>query len=123
MENNNIQNPNNGKVAGIISYFWFIGWLISYFAFHKDNKTELGSYQLRQTLLFAIVATVISWTLGAVIILLIGLINIFALVYLLQLINIGFLVLWVVGLIGAIKGEKKPIPFVGELAQRIFPNI
>jgi len=123
MENNNIQDQNNGKIAAIVSYFWIIGWLISYFALHKDNKTELGSYQLRQTLLFAIIATGISWSLGAVVTVLIGLTNVFALIYLIQLINLGFLVLWVIGLIGAIKGEKKPIPFIGEWAQRLFPNI
>ena len=32
-------------------------------------------------------------------------------------------VLWIIGLISAIKGEAKPIPFLGELFQKWFANI
>ncbi len=49
---NTFNTGDNGKTAGIISYLTIVGWLIAFFAMHKDNKTELGSYQLRQTLLF-----------------------------------------------------------------------
>jgi len=57
MEINEIKKSDDGKMAGIISYLWIIGWLVAYFGMHKDNRTELGSYQLRQTLLFAILST------------------------------------------------------------------
>jgi len=49
--NNSFNTGDNGKTAGIISYLTIVGWLIAFLAMHKDNKTELGSYQLRQTLL------------------------------------------------------------------------
>lgn len=124
METNNPFQTNpvstdNGKTASIVSYFWFIGWLIAYFAMYKDNKTDLARYQLRQTLLFHIATTVISYGSGLLIVSTGGL----SIYYLLRIVQFGFLILWIIGLIGAINGEKKPIPFIGERAQTMFPGI
>jgi uncharacterized membrane protein len=47
----------------------------------------------------------------------------FSLYGLLRLVELAFFVLWIIGLIGAINGEKKPIPFIGEMAQTMFPTI
>lgn len=113
----------DGKTAGIISYFTLIGWLIAYFLMHKDKKTEIGSYQLRQTLLFNIIAIIIGWGLNFILGLLIVSTGLFFLVFLSYLIYIALFVLWIIGLIGAINGEKKPIPLIGERAQTVFPNI
>ncbi|WP_421944451.1 DUF4870 domain-containing protein [Pedobacter sp.] len=128
METNNPFQTNpvqtdNGKTASIISYFWFIGWLIAYFAMYKDNKTDLARYQLRQTLLFHLVTTVISWGLGILFGLVLFSTGGFSIYYLLRAIQVGFIILWIIGLIGAINGEKKPIPFIGERAQTMFPSI
>jgi len=116
-------NQQNGKVAGIISYFTIIGWLIAYFAFHQNNRTSLGSYQLRQTLLFHIVLMVVRWGLA----LILGAVwlttGVFSLYYFLRVVDVVFLIIWIIGLIGAINGEKKPIPFLGEPAQNMFSNI
>jgi len=49
--------------------------------------------------------------------------GIYSLTYLGTILQLGLLALWIIGLIGAINGEKKPIPFIGEHAQRLFPNI
>ncbi|WP_131539068.1 hypothetical protein [Pedobacter nototheniae] len=121
--NNNTVTTDNGKTAGIISYFWFIGWLIAYFAMHKDNKTELGSYQLRQTLLYNIVVTVLGYGLGFILGILVVSTGILALVYIAYVVQIGLFIIWIIGLIGAINGEKKPIPLIGEKAQTMFPTI
>ncbi|MCZ4223642.1 DUF4870 domain-containing protein [Pedobacter rhodius] len=121
--NNNFTATDNGKTAGIISYFTIIGWLIAYFAMHKDNKTELGSYQLRQTLLFAIVSTVIGWGLGFVLGILIVSTGVGALIYIAYILQIALFIIWLIGLIGAINGEKKPMPLIGEKAQTMFPGI
>ncbi|WP_231462792.1 DUF4870 domain-containing protein [Pedobacter sp. Leaf132] len=128
METNNPFQTNpasadNGKSASIVSYFWFIGWLIAYFAMYKDNKTDLARYQLRQTLLFHLVTTVISWGLGIFIGLALFSTGGTAIYYLLRIIQVVFLVFWIIGLIGAFNGEKKPIPFIGERAQTMFPSI
>lgn len=119
----NVASESEGKTAGIISYFSLIGWLIAYFAMHKDKKTEIGSYQLRQTLLFNIVAIIIGWGLSFVLGILIVSTGIFALIYITYILYIGLLIVWIIGLIGAINGEKKPMPLIGEKAQTMFPNI
>jgi len=127
-EPNNFPAPvaDNGKTAGIISYFTFVGWLIAFLAMHKDNKTEIGSYQLRQTLLLYIVG--IGFYIAVeIIIAMLFFMGAFGLViafgWLTWLAGIGIFVLWVIGLIGAINGEKKPIPLIGEKAQTMFPGI
>jgi uncharacterized membrane protein len=119
MDNPTVEDP--GRTAGIISYLSLLGWLIAYFAFHQKNKTELGSYQLRQTLLFHIVYMVVSGIAGFIIAL------IFPSVALSQvvnwIINGVFLVLWLIGFIGAATSKKTPIPFLGERAQVMFAGI
>lgn len=121
--NNNITTSDNGKTAAIISYFSIIGWLIAYFAMHKDNKTALGSYHLRQTLLFAIVSIILGWGFGFVLGILIVATGIVALAYLMYIVYIALFIVWIIGLIGAINGEQKPMPIIGEKAQTMFPSI
>jgi uncharacterized membrane protein len=38
------------------------------------------------------------------------------------LINIAIFVLWILGLLNAIKGQQKPIPLVGEYYQKWFAD-
>jgi uncharacterized membrane protein len=122
---NNFGSQDNGKTAGIISYFTIIGWLIAYFALYQNNKTSLGSYQLRQTLLFHFAYVVIRWGLSFVlgVIWLSGTGGIFSLYYLLKIVDLGFFILWIIGFIGAVQGEKREIPLLGERAQTMFPSI
>ena len=118
-----IVTGDNGRTVSIISYFTIIGWLIAYFGFHKNNKTSLGSYQLRQTLLLHIVFFIIRFGLSFVLASIGMSPAVLSLYYFFRLIELGFLALWIVGLIGAINGEKRPIPLLGEWAQTMFPGI
>jgi uncharacterized membrane protein len=114
---------DNGKLAGIISYFFIIGWLIAYFALYINNKTSLASYQMRQTLLFHIVSMVVRWGLSIIlgaIWLSTGFVSLDSLLW---LVSVVFFIIWIIGLIGAINGERRPIPFIGEPAQNIFAGI
>jgi uncharacterized membrane protein len=113
---------DNGRTAGIISYLTIIGWLIAYFGFHQKDRSELGSYQLRQTLLFHIISIVLNGLSGFIIGILfyspLGLAE-----NLLWIIRLTLFVFWVIGFIGAAKGQKRPIPLIGERAQTTFPGI
>ena len=111
------QNVDNGKTTAIVSYITLIGWLIAYFAMHQSNKTSLGSYHLRQTLLL-ILCGVGYWILTFVITLALPILGL-----ILSIGWLGFLVLWVMGLIAAINGEEKPMPLIGEKAQELFKGI
>jgi len=108
---------DNGKTTAIVSYITIIGWLIAYFGMHQSKKTSLGSFHLRQTLLLFIIAIVyqIVITIITMAVPAIGLI--------LSLGGLVFLVLWIMGLIGAINGEEKPMPLIGAKAQEIFKGI
>ena len=121
--NNNITTSDNGKTAAIISYFSIIGWLIAYFAMHKDNKTALGSYHLRQTLLYAIVSMVLSWGFSFLLGIIIVATGSIALANLIWIVYLALFIVWIIGLIGAINGEQKPMPIIGEKAQTMFPSI
>ncbi|WP_113653930.1 hypothetical protein [Pedobacter namyangjuensis] len=123
MENSNLTTTDNGKTAAIISYFTIIGWLIAYFAMHKDNRTAIGGYHLRQTLLFHIVSIILSWGLGFVVGIIIFATGIVALAYLMYIIYLGLFIVWIIGLIGAINNEAKPMPIIGEKAQSMFATI
>ena len=116
-------NEDSGKTAGIVSYFSIIGWLIAYFGMHQNNKTSLGSYQLRQTLLLHIVSVGIWIIFDIVLLPMIFTTGFYGFSWIINLLWLGFLVLWIIGLIGAINGEKKPIPLIGDRAQTMFPGI
>jgi uncharacterized membrane protein len=120
MENNfNGTTTENGKVAAIVSYLSIIGWLVAYFGMHKDKKTELASYHLRQTLLLYIIGFILGLGQRIVIsIMPVGLVStVFGIVY------FALFILWIIGLIGAIQGIKKEIPLIGKKAESLFPNI
>jgi uncharacterized membrane protein len=121
--NNNFSTADDGKTAGIISYLTIVGWLIAYFAMHQNNKTSLGSYQLRQTLLFHIISIVIYYVLNMIFYSLFLSGGFWSAVSLNWIVRVVLFVLWLIGFLGAINGEKKPIPLIGERAQSIFPTI
>ena len=102
---------NDGKTVAIVSYLTLIGWIIA-FIMHNNNKTELGAYHLRQMLgllLLGIALSVIARVVGIPVV-----------VWILQ---IGIFVLWIMGLISAFNGQKKPIPLIGEQFQNWFKGI
>jgi len=109
-------SSNNGKLVAILSYiFWIVAIIIHYVG---GNKTKLGAYHLRQTLGLFIVGLIagiicviimkISLTLGLIIY---------------WIIAICLFVLWVFGLIAAIKGEEKPTPVLGAKIQSILGGL
>src|ERR1700712_2935692 len=117
--NNEISTGDDGKTAGIVSYFFILGWLIAYFAMHQKNKTSLGSYQLRQTLLFHIIAMIIFFALNLLFYTMIFATGSWAADALSWFFRAFIIIIWAIGFLGAINGEKKPIPLIGEKAQSL----
>ncbi|HJP63568.1 MAG TPA: hypothetical protein VJ844_09015 [Mucilaginibacter sp.] len=121
--NNNISTSDDGKTASIVSYLTVIGWLIAYFAMHNDKKTELGSYHLRQTLLLYIIGIGVYIVWSVVFVSLLFSTGFTLALTLNWVIRVGLFVLWIIGFIGAVNGEKKPIPIIGDMAQNMFKGI
>lgn len=99
------------KTRGIVAYLTLIGWIIALVT--NNPKDEQTSFHLRQMLgiiLFGVAASILAaipllgliiWPLG----------------------TIAAFVFWVIGLISAIEGSRKPVPFVGEHFQEWFKGL
>jgi uncharacterized membrane protein len=119
-QNNSVVNTtDNGKTVALLSYITIIGWIVA-FVMNNNQKTALGSYHLRQTIMLFVTGLClyiiqlvllfvpfIGWLIGLLMI----------------LVYIGLAVLWLVGLIAAVNGEMKPMPLIGEKAQQIFKGL
>ncbi|GAB1858184.1 hypothetical protein MHTCC0001_30210 [Flavobacteriaceae bacterium MHTCC 0001] len=95
---------SDGKNVAIIAHITLIGWVIA-IIMNGSNKTELGSYYIRQ-MLGLIILGFLSW------IPFIGLV-----------IGLACFVFWIISLVGALSGEKKPVPILGEHFQNWFSSI
>ncbi|PVW15638.1 hypothetical protein [Marixanthomonas spongiae] len=103
--------PDNGKNVAIIAYITLIGWIIA-LVMHNNNKTDLGAFHLRQMLGLMLLGLALS------------VLNMLLDIYFLGvIIQLGMLVLWILGLVSAVQGEKKPIPLLGEQFQQWFAGI
>lgn len=91
----------NKRATDIVCYFSIVGWLIAYFA--SANKDE-SKFQLNQTLTLAI-AEIALQILGYVPIV----------KYFVWIADIALFVFWLIGFIGACKGEDKEIPVLGKI--------
>lgn len=94
----------DSKNVAIIAHITIIGWIIA-MVMNNDNKTEFGSFYLRQVLGLIILGLfswipIIGWVIGVL-----------------------CLVLWIMSLISAINGEKKPVFILGEQFQDWFKSL
>jgi uncharacterized membrane protein len=123
MANNNpFGIEDDGRTASLLSYFFVLGWSISFFTFHMNEKTERSSFHLRQTLMLYVSYIVIRY--GFIAFLSLILPNLaFSVGYLIVFVNMSFIALWVTGLISATSGQDRPIPLFGRPAQVIFADI
>ncbi|MBN2459768.1 hypothetical protein JXB28_05780 [Candidatus Woesearchaeota archaeon] len=105
MADKSTKSGDEGKVIAIVAYITLIGWIVA-LIMNNDKKNDLASYHIRQSLLLMITGIVLMW------IPIIG-----------WILGIVLFVFWLMGLISAIKGEKKPIPLIGEPAQNWFKSL
>lgn len=99
------KNPESGKTVAIVAHLTLIGWIIA-IIMNSSNKSELGSFYIRQVLGIMLLGFVLG---------IIPVINLFAWI-------LPF-ILWIVSLIGAINGNKKPVFLVGEYFQDWFKSL
>ena len=95
----------DGKTKAIVAHIYWIGWVIA-LVLNSNDKDELTSFYLRQLLGLFLFSIVIAF---------VPVINIFGWI-------ITF-IFWLISLLGAVNGEKKEIPLVGNLFQDWFKGI
>jgi len=100
-----VKKANDGKNVAIIAHVTLIGWVIA-LVMNNGDKTELGSFYIRQMLGLIILSIVFAF------IPIVG-----------WILNLLMFVLWIMSLIGALSGEKKLTPVLGEHFQKWFSSI
>ena len=107
MEN---QSVEDGKTLAIVSYLTYIGTIIA-FILNNEKKNEFAAFHLRQAVGLGIIF------------LLVELLTAFSFHGILKsAFYIFLLVLWIIGFIGAINGEYKKVPILGDAFQKWFKN-
>ena len=108
MEN---QTVNEGKTYAIISYITIIGTIIAYIL-NSSKKNSFVSFHIRQMIglfilsminkyiIYDFLGSTAGWIVGVIL-----------------------FILWVIGLVGAIKGEEKAVPVIGNQFQNWFKAI
>lgn len=93
---------SDGKNIAIIAHLTIVGWIIA-LVMNSGNKTELGSFYIRQVLGIFVLAFISAW---------IPLINLIAIPIL--------FVVWLISLVNAFNGSTKPSFLLGNQFQEWF---
>lgn len=102
---------NDGKTIGIIAYITLIGWIVA-ILMNSNKKNDYASFHIRQMLgliLLSIITSILSMYVN------LGLFG--------TILSVLILILWVIGFVGAIQGERKLVPIIGENFQEWFKGI
>lgn len=97
---------NDKKTTALVSYITLIGWLIAFFT-GKDDADDFVKFHFRQSLGLHITSFVFGIVLGIIV-------SIVPALSFLGLISLVFLVLMILGAMNANKGEKIPLPIIGQ---------
>lgn len=103
------------KTTGIVSYIGLIGLIIA-FVMDKD-KSEYSRFHIRQNIGLNVLYIALYVIYFIVLMAMPKLGMIIGILFLLPLI------LWVIGIIGAVKGEKKAVPVLGDKFQEWFKGV
>ncbi len=112
MENPPQHSINDGKNIAIIAYLTIIGLIIA-FVLNNEKKNDFASFHIRQSLgimLMMFAVSIVSYLpyIG-------GIIAVAGLIF--------GVILWIMGIMNAVNGNKKPVPVVGERFSELFAGI
>ena len=104
-------SSNNGKTAAITAYITIFGFIIAIFM-NMDDKHKLASFHIRQ----AFGTHLIFYLLGAIA-------SMFSDLFIPTAFYLVSVIIWIYGLIAAVQGEFKMIPYIGVYFQKWFKSI
>jgi uncharacterized membrane protein len=105
------QPIQEGKKTAIISYIPVIGLLISFYL-NKNKQNYFARFHIRQSIGLNILYFINNWVVYSYFGVTAGNIG-----------KVGVLVLFILGIIGAVQGQQKLVPLLGEKFQEWFKNI
>ena len=101
----NMTISDKEKSNGIIAYITLIGLIIA-FVQNQELKSEYVNFHIRQMIGLSLIGIAVSW-----------------IPFIGWIIGLAVIVFWVIGLMGAVGSERKPVPLVGEYFQEWFKSI
>lgn len=101
-----------GKNAAIVSYITIIGSVIAIFMNQDENKSEFASFHIRQGLGIFLTFFLLGYPIGY-----------FNSWMVTSAFWLFIFILWIYGFLGALSGEKKLVPLVGEFYQNLFKSL
>ena len=105
------QHIKDSKKTAIISYIPVIGLLISFYL-NKNKQNYFASFHIRQSIGLNILYFINNWIVYSYFGITAGNIG-----------KVGVLVLFILGIIGAVQEQQKLVPLLGEKFQEWFKNI
>ncbi|APG64818.1 hypothetical protein LPB136_05340 [Tenacibaculum todarodis] len=100
-----------GKTNAIISYITIIGTIVA-LILNNSKKNAFASFHIRQMIGLCILQILNGWVVTRFLGVFVG-----------GAITLILLVLWIIGFMGALKGEEKLVPVVGAQFQDWFKGI
>lgn len=107
-----MENIEKSKNTAIIAYLTIIGSLIAIFMNQEENKNEFSSFHIRQALGLFLSFLLLGYFIGY-----------FDDWTVTSAFYIFYFILWIYGFLGALQGEKKIVPLVGNFFQSTFKNL
>ncbi|HLS70735.1 MAG TPA: hypothetical protein VK027_03660 [Chitinophagaceae bacterium] len=113
-ENENLAKSDgpSPKMLGILAYLTLIGLIIA-FVLNMDRKNPYASFHIRQSLGISLTGFVL------------GIINVIPIIgWIIGIfITIFIIILWIIGIVGALQEKTSPVPVLGEKYQEWFKGI
>jgi hypothetical protein len=107
-----LKKTMNGKNIALLSYIPILGWIIAFILYLENNtKDSIARFHLRQTL-----GLLITYIGGSMIL------AFFKIGLLFFPFQLACAVLWILGLLSALKDEEKPVALLGVYYQEWFKN-
>jgi uncharacterized membrane protein len=99
------------KNAAIVAYLTIIGAVIAIFM-NNENKSAFASFHIRQALGIFLTFFALGYPIGY-----------FDSWMISSAFYIFFFILWIYGFLGALNGEEKKVPLVGDFYQNLFKSL
>ncbi|WP_396149751.1 DUF4870 domain-containing protein [Flavobacterium sp.] len=99
------------KNAAIVAYLTIIGAVIAIFM-NNENKSAFASFHIRQALGIFLTFFALGYPIGY-----------FNSWMISSAFYIFFFILWIYGFLGALNGEEKKVPLVGDFYQNLFKSL
>lgn len=101
----------HNKNAAIVAYLTIIGAVIAIFM-NNENKSAFASFHIRQALGIFLTFFALGYPIGY-----------FDSWMISSAFYIFFFILWIYGFLGALNGEEKKVPLVGDFYQNLFKSL